>query len=127
MDTDFKNRLRKALEDAGITASDLSRLSGVGKGDISHYLKGSYLPKQDKCYLLAKALHVDPGWLMTGVVQVEESDPYGLIGEYVPRTEESMIIVRGIDHMPLEKREQALNVLRAMFPENADLFNGERK
>ena len=76
MDTDFKSRLRKALDDAGITASDLSRLSGVGKSDISHYLKGSYLPKQDKCYLLAKALHVDPGWLMTGVQQVVESDPW---------------------------------------------------
>lgn len=76
MDTDFKSRLRKALDDAGITASDLSRLSGVGKSDISHYLKGSYLPKQDKCYSLAKALHVDPGWLMTGVTQVVESDPW---------------------------------------------------
>ena len=66
MDTLFMERLRKALEDKGITRTELSRLSGVSKGDITHYLKGDYVPKQDKCYLLAKALGVDPGWLMTG-------------------------------------------------------------
>lgn len=64
---DFKVRLRNTLQDKNITASELSRLSGVGKSDISNYLNGKYLPKQDKVYLLAKALGVDPGWLMTGV------------------------------------------------------------
>ena len=72
MDTFFMWRLRDALEKKGITRTELSRLSGVAKGDITHYLKGDYTPKQDKCYLLAKALGVDPGWLMTGVEQVAE-------------------------------------------------------
>ena len=64
---DFQKRLRKAIEDKGITASELSRLSGVGKSDISNYINGVYVAKQDKVYLLANALGVDPGWLMTGV------------------------------------------------------------
>lgn len=72
MDTEFRFRLRDAMQKAGINATELSRLSGVGKADISHYLKGSYVPKQDKCYYLAKALNVDPGWLMIGVAQGEE-------------------------------------------------------
>ena len=67
MDTDFMFRLRKAMGDKGITASELSNISGVGKSDISYYLKGKYVPKQDKCFMLAKALGVDPGWLMTGI------------------------------------------------------------
>lgn len=71
MKSDFHLRLKQAIEDRGISASDLSRMSGVGKSDISYYLKGKYLPKQDKCYLLANALGVDPGWLMTGVEQQE--------------------------------------------------------
>ena len=74
MDNLFMWRLRKALEDKKITRTELSQLSGVAKGDITHYLKGDYVPKQDKCYLLAKALDVDPGWLMTGVEQVKEED-----------------------------------------------------
>lgn len=75
MDSEFIERLKKAMADKKITASELSRLSGVGKSDISYYLKGRYVPKQDKCYMLAKALGVDPGWLMTGVEQKTEAEP----------------------------------------------------
>ena len=73
MDNEFMWRLRKALEDKGISRTELSQISGVSKGDITHYLKGDYVPKQDKCYLLAKALDVDPGWLMTGFKEPEET------------------------------------------------------
>ena len=73
MENEFMYRLKKAMEEKNITASALSRASGVGKSDISYYLKGKYLPKQDKVYMLAKALGVDPGWLMTGVEQVKEN------------------------------------------------------
>ena len=66
MTNEFQYRLQKAISEKGITASELSRLSGVGKSDISNYVNGVYIPKQDKCYMLAKALNVDPGWLMTG-------------------------------------------------------------
>ena len=67
MENDFRSRLKQTINDRGITASQLSRLSGVGKSDISNYLNGKYEPKQEKVYLLAKALDVDPGWLITGV------------------------------------------------------------
>ena len=70
MSNDFSSRLREALIKADMSASDLSRNSGVGKSDISNYLNNKYLPKQDKVYLLAKALNVNPGWLMTGVEQI---------------------------------------------------------
>ena len=66
MDNEFRYRLLKAIADKQISASELSRLSGVGKSDISNYINGVYTPKQDKCYALARALNVDPGWLMTG-------------------------------------------------------------
>lgn len=72
MENEFQIRLRQVLADKKMTASELSRLSGVGKSDISNYLNGRYLPKQDKVYLLAKALDVNPGWLMTGIEQITE-------------------------------------------------------
>ena len=73
MKNEFQYRLQKCIAEKGITASELSRLSGVGKSDISNYINGVYVAKQDKCFLLAKALGVDPGWLMTGDEPV--SDP----------------------------------------------------
>ena len=114
MTNDFRHRLRQAIEQKNISASELSRLSGVGKSDISNYLNGVYVAKQDKCYLLAKALGVDPGWLMTG------DDP----GETDTRpvkqslsTSEALIISGGVDRMPPEKREQALKIMQVAFSE----------
>jgi len=72
--SDFKTRLLKAISDKKLTASELSRLSGVGKSDISNYMNGVYVAKQDKCYMLARALSVDPGWLMTGDEPARSSD-----------------------------------------------------
>lgn len=66
MNNEFQYRLLKSIAEKGISAAELSRISGVNKVAISNYINGVYVPKQDKCYLLAKALGVDPGWLMTG-------------------------------------------------------------
>ena len=72
---EFQCRLQKALSAKGITASELSRLSGVGKSDISNYINGKYEAKQDKVFMLARALDVDPGWLMTGDEPIENKFP----------------------------------------------------
>ena len=39
-----------------------------------------------------------------------------------PKTDEAKILAKGIDKLPKEKREQALNVVKAMFSQYADLF-----
>lgn len=64
--TDFQIRLRKAMDEKSISASELSKISGVDKGSLSNYINGKYAPKQDKVFRIAKALGVDAGWLMTG-------------------------------------------------------------
>ena len=64
--TDFQIRLRQAMDEKKISASELSKVSGVDKGSLSNYINGKYAPKQDKVFALAKALDVDAGWLMTG-------------------------------------------------------------
>ena len=63
---DFQYRLLKVIADRKVTAADLVRATGIDKGAISNYINGVYIPKQDKAYKLARALCVDPGWLMTG-------------------------------------------------------------
>ena len=64
--TDFQIRLRTAMDEKSISASELSKISGVDKGSLSNYINGKYAPKQDKVFRIAKALDVDAGWLMTG-------------------------------------------------------------
>ena len=106
-------RLRKAMEENGLSATELSKLSGVGKSDISYYLKGKYEPKQDKCYLLAKALDVDPGWLMTGVQPAEQNESETNL--VVPKTVEAQIISSKVDRLTEEQRKKLLNLVNDMF------------
>lgn len=61
---DIKTRLQKALTEKGMTASDLSKKSGIGKGSISKYLKGTVTPKQSAVGEMARALRVSPSWLL---------------------------------------------------------------
>ena len=64
MNDDFKDRLNQALEDSGMSAAELSRLSGVSEGVISQYRKGKYKASQDNLDRIAHALNVPIPWLM---------------------------------------------------------------
>lgn len=57
------NRLKEAMEAAGKRPVDVCRGTGIDKGSLSHYMKGSYEPKQDAVYKIAKYLGVSEMWL----------------------------------------------------------------
>ena len=57
-------RIKEALALRGMTAADLSRKTGIGKGLISRYLHGEVVPKQSKIAVIARALEVSPAWLL---------------------------------------------------------------
>ena len=67
----FAQRLRDAMQSAGLKAVDLHERTGISKASISEYLSGNYEPKQKNVYRLAKALHVAPSYLMG----LSEPDP----------------------------------------------------
>ena len=60
----FKKRLVLALSLRNMKQADLCAATGISKSAISHYIKGSFEPKQDRIFLMAKALNVEPIWLM---------------------------------------------------------------
>lgn len=61
---EIKDRLKEALEVRRMTAAELSKRSGIGKGSISKYLNGLVVPKQSAIGEMARALMVSPAWLM---------------------------------------------------------------
>ena len=63
METIFADRLRRAMEIRGISASELANLAGVSKASISEYLAGKYDPKTKNAHRLAQVLHVSMGYL----------------------------------------------------------------
>lgn len=48
----------------------------LNKSDLSQYVSGKFLPKQDKLTLLAYALNVSEAWLMGYDVPMEKSEQY---------------------------------------------------
>ena len=120
---EFQSRLQKVISERGITASELSDASGVDKPSLSNYINGKYEPKQDKVYKLARALNVDPGWLMTGEeplrmnMQSEIVRPFddSVVQMVANRlTQEDIELEELWPSAPVQARRAALAVLRSM-------------
>lgn len=76
MKIDFLDRIKFLMEEKQITQTELSKRTGITQSSISDWLRGKYLPKQDKIDLLARALDVTPAYLMgweedTNIEQIE--------------------------------------------------------
>lgn len=70
---ELKNRLRSALNLQNMKAIELSEKTGIPKSAISQYMSGYAKPKQDRIYLLARALNVSEAWLMGYDVPMERT------------------------------------------------------
>lgn len=64
MGKEFAQRLKSALDAAGMKQAELCRLSDISSAAMSSYYSGRYEPKADKVEAMAKALKVSPQWLM---------------------------------------------------------------
>lgn len=61
---EIRIRIKTALEQRNMMPVELARKSGISKGSISKYLKGTVLPKQNAIGAMAEALKVSPTWLL---------------------------------------------------------------
>ena len=68
-------RIQEALAIRGLTQIDLCRLTGIGKSAMSQYVNGAIVPRQDRTFLIARALNVSEPWLMGFDVPMEREKP----------------------------------------------------
>lgn len=68
-------RIREALMKRNMTQAELCRITGIGKSAMSQYANGGLVPRQDRTYLIAKALDVSEAWLMGFDVPMEKIAP----------------------------------------------------
>lgn len=68
-------RIKKALRIKGMKQADLCQITKIPKSSLSQYLSGDFEPKQDRIYLISKALNVSEAWLMGFDVPMERRDP----------------------------------------------------
>lgn len=100
----FRDRLELALANSGLSAADLSRITGINEGAISQYRKGAYKASQPTLEKLASALSVSIPWLM-GIE--EENDISSKYPE--PRITDDIVtfpvigeVAAGYEHIALE-------------------------
>lgn len=100
-------RIKKALEIRDMKQTDLCRMTGIPKSAISEYLSGAYEPKQDKLLLIAKALRVDPVWLMGYNVSMEEKSP-----DKLQLTEGEKTLLELFGRVPEDKQQLVLQMIQ---------------
>ena len=104
-------RIKKALSIRSMKQSELCQKTKIPKSALSEYISGAYEPKQDRLFLMAQALDVDPVWLMGFDVPMEKENK-------IPPSEPSLtegekLMLELFRKIPEDKQAAALEMLRA--------------
>ena len=78
-------RLKDAMYEKQMSATDLSRLSGVSNASISQYTSGAHVPSNLNAAKLARVLGVSPLYLMGFDVDAEDLDAKVTGDDYAAR------------------------------------------
>lgn len=69
---ELSERLKIALAKREMKPIELSTKTGIPKSAISQYMSGYAKPKDDRVYLICKALGINEGWLLGYDVEMEK-------------------------------------------------------
>ena len=108
-------RIKKALSIRNMTQTELCARAKISKSSLSEYLSGKYIPRQDKVFILAQALGVDPVWLWGYDVPMdkkEEPKEKSSPGE-LALTEGEKLMLELFRRIPEDRQQAALDLLRA--------------
>ena len=114
---DTGERIREMRKLRGLNQEELAELASLNRVTVAKYESGRVEPGAQAPARIADALEVSTDALLGRSDEIPEAVPR-------PRTTEAKIISGGIDRLPKEQREQALNVMRAMFAQHPELFSG---
>lgn len=75
LNMEFKDRVTSRMKALELSATDLSKLTGVSKATVSFWVSGTNGAKGKNLLALAKALQCSPDWLSEGVGSPEQLAP----------------------------------------------------
>jgi transcriptional regulator with XRE-family HTH domain len=110
-------RIKSARVALGYSAEQVAEFLGVSPATIYRYENGDISKLPSKFIKpLADFLCVSPSYLM-GWSETSDAQPPAK-----PRTIEAQLLARGVDNMPAEQREQALNIMKTVFLQYKEYF-----
>ena len=96
-----------------MTQAELCAKAKISKSSLSEYLKGLYVPKQDKIFILAQALDVNPAWLMGFDAPMEINDIQESSPTELELSEGEKLMLELFRRIPEDRQPAALELLRA--------------
>ncbi len=89
----IKDRINEALMVRNMTRNELADKSGINKGTISRYLRGETIPRSLAIGRIAKALNVNPTWILGYDVPMEgDSMPIEINVELLTTTNQQKLL-----------------------------------
>lgn len=95
----------------GLKQVDLVNKTGISKASIHQYVKGIHCPENDRAFLLAQVLRVNPVWLMGFDVPMEEVEEKVNDSEHLKKYREFINLYSQLSD---EKRTLVDNMLKAL-------------
>ena len=108
MAMDIGKRIAELRRDRGINQEQLAEMALLSRVTIAKYESGRVEPGAQALSRIADALEVTTDTLLCRSEETTEMNNK-------PKTIEARILANGVDKMPKEQREQALNIMRAVY------------
>lgn len=120
------NIIRELRKKKGVQQKELSLAIGVSQPTVSDWEKNKNDPSGENLKKLSEFFGVDELVIMgRGVVDLTQDASIQesfTKNTRIPITKEAIIISGGVDSLSEAQRKKALEVMRVVFPENADKF-----
>ena len=107
-------KINELMKKKGLSQNRLAKSAQISQSGLSSIISGAVSPKEATLKAIAEVLEC-PAWELLKEVQ-DDMEENGQLIEY-PITREAQIISKGIDKMPPDKREVALNLLKTVYSE----------
>lgn len=126
------NIVRELRKKKGIQQKELAISIGVSRPTVSEWESNKKDPSGERLKKLAEFFDVDELVILgKGIVDIDRPETEKIkqmilekLKTSQPQTDEARILAHGIDKLPKPQREQALDVVKAMFRDHSDYFKG---
>lgn len=125
----LSDKIKQLRISQGLNQTEFAKRLFVTPGAVSQWEKGRTAPDTARLIAIAKEFSIPLDYFSDGLPQYSETE---LIKQHLlielgadkPKTDEARILAAGVDRLPKPQREQALDVVKAMFREHSDYFKG---
>ena len=119
---DIGDRIREARNRLGLNQEQLAEMARLNRVTIAKYESGKIEPGAQALMRISDALEMTVDELLGRTIEEQYRQDSGR-----PKTFEARIISGGVDKLPMDERERALDVFRAMYSNYPDLFDDDEK